>query len=228
MNPLEGTFHSFDYIRHNARRLEHLATLNLPIAGRTVLEVGAGIGDHSSFYIDRGCRITITEARPDNIGYLKSYFPSLDIRILDLDNPVSLGAKTWEIVHAYGILYHLANPESAIRYLSTYCSDMLFLETCVNISKEDTISQEKEKTQGLETSISGNRCDFSRAWVFNRLKENFEHVYLPRTQPFHVDFPIDWNDSNISERTTRAIFIASRCPIDNDLLVSGISQEQTR
>lgn len=46
-------FHSYDYLRHNARRLEHLASLGLPITGRSVLEVGAGIGDHSHFYIDR-------------------------------------------------------------------------------------------------------------------------------------------------------------------------------
>src|SRR5688572_10851078 len=59
-------FHAPSYLRHNARRLEHLATLGLPIAGSTVLEVGAGIGDHTSFYLDRGCTVTTVEAREAN------------------------------------------------------------------------------------------------------------------------------------------------------------------
>src|ERR1700689_3147468 len=37
-------FRSNQYLRHNARRLEHLASLRIPVAGMSVLEVGAGIG----------------------------------------------------------------------------------------------------------------------------------------------------------------------------------------
>ena len=37
--------HSENYLRINGRRLEHLASLGLPLDGRTVLEVGAGLGD---------------------------------------------------------------------------------------------------------------------------------------------------------------------------------------
>jgi len=40
-------FHSVGYLRHNARRLEHLNSLGLDISGRSVLELGAGIGDHT-------------------------------------------------------------------------------------------------------------------------------------------------------------------------------------
>ncbi len=49
MDPL-ASFATDDYRRHNSRRLEHLATLGLDLAGRKVLEVGAGIGDHTSFF----------------------------------------------------------------------------------------------------------------------------------------------------------------------------------
>ena len=40
------------YQRHNQRRLEHLSSLNLDIFSKTVIEVGAGIGDHTSFFVD--------------------------------------------------------------------------------------------------------------------------------------------------------------------------------
>jgi len=62
----ESAFRSFQYLRMNARRLEHLAGLGLPIAGRDVLEVGAGIGDLTSFFLDRGCSVTAIEPRPEN------------------------------------------------------------------------------------------------------------------------------------------------------------------
>jgi len=80
-------FHSEAYLRHNARRLEHLASLCAPLAGRTVLEVGAGIGDHSHFYLDRGCVVTITEARSENLDVLRERYPGCDVRYLDLDDP---------------------------------------------------------------------------------------------------------------------------------------------
>lgn len=43
----ERHFHSIFYLRHNARRQEHLATLGLDLGNKSVLEVGAGIGDHT-------------------------------------------------------------------------------------------------------------------------------------------------------------------------------------
>ena len=61
LNTPYGAFHSTPYLSHNARRLEHLASLNLPIHGSSVLEVGAGIGDHTTFYTDRGCAVVATE-----------------------------------------------------------------------------------------------------------------------------------------------------------------------
>src|SRR5262245_46388403 len=68
-------FHSFHYLRHNARRLEHLASLGIPVAGSRVLEVGAGMGDHSHFFFDRGCAVTITEARPELLARLRETYP---------------------------------------------------------------------------------------------------------------------------------------------------------
>jgi hypothetical protein len=48
----ETYFHNLRSLRMNARRLEHLM---LPDGSRSALEVGAGIGDLSAFFLDRGC-----------------------------------------------------------------------------------------------------------------------------------------------------------------------------
>jgi hypothetical protein len=82
-------FHSDHYLRHNARRLEHLASLELNVRGATVLEIGSGIGDHSHYYLDRECKIMITEAREINLDILKERYPSQSISHLDLEHPIS-------------------------------------------------------------------------------------------------------------------------------------------
>ncbi len=64
----ESVFHAHFYLRHNQRRQEHLASLGLPIAGASVLEVAAGIGDHTSFFLDRGCSVLSTEARQESLA----------------------------------------------------------------------------------------------------------------------------------------------------------------
>src|SRR5579863_6438912 len=72
----ESDFRSSSYLRHNQRTQEHLASLGLPLAGKTVLEAGAGIGDHSTFFLDRGCPMVISDGRPANVRYLKKRFPT--------------------------------------------------------------------------------------------------------------------------------------------------------
>ena len=87
----EKDFWSGHYTRHNQRRQEHLASLNLSIAGRTVLETGAGLGDHTGFFLDRGCNVIVTDARPENLRRLRQRLPSCQVEFLDLDRPPDQG-----------------------------------------------------------------------------------------------------------------------------------------
>jgi hypothetical protein len=103
----EAHFQSHDYLRHNSRRLEHLASLRIPVSGSRVLEVGAGIGDHSHYFLDRGCTLTVTEARPENLAALRARYPRVDVQALDLEHPRELPGAPYEIVYCYGLLYHL-------------------------------------------------------------------------------------------------------------------------
>ena len=128
MDPL-ASFATDHYRRHNSRRLEHLATLGLDLAGRKVLEVGAGIGDHTSFFLDRNCHVTALEGRPENVEILKSRFPLVETLCLDLDDDEIADFRRFEIVYAYGLLYHLAEPRRAIVRMPVWCSDLLLLET---------------------------------------------------------------------------------------------------
>jgi hypothetical protein len=125
-------FHSWHYLRHNQRRQEHLASLGLPLAQRSVIEFGAGIGDHTSFFLDRGCRVVVTEGRPENVRLIRQRLPGVDVRLLDLDSPDPTFDVVAEVAYCYGVLYHLSRPTEALDFISTHCSDLLVLERALS------------------------------------------------------------------------------------------------
>jgi len=224
----EGGFISFDYYRHNQRRLEHLATLGLDIAGAGVLEVGAGIGDHTSFFLDRGCRVVSSDARPENVAVLRSRFPGLAVLTLDLDHPdpATLG-QTFDIVYCYGLLYHLERPAEALAFMARHCRKLLLLETCVSGGDSPAIHACDEPKDNRTQAYSGQGCRPTRPWVFAQLKRLFEFVYVPLTQPNHVEFPTDWCSSPTTP-LTRSVFIAARQRLTNTLLVEELPMQQRR
>ena len=151
-------FHGTDYLRHNARRLEHLASLRIPVAGMSVLEVGAGIGDHSHYYIDRGCSTTITEVRAENYYYLRRRYPICDVRLLDMESPSHVEGSPFDVVHCYGLLYHLSKPKQALQFFSQYTKKMLFLETCVSFGETEEVNPTGEAQAIPTQAYSGIGC----------------------------------------------------------------------
>ena len=225
-NPAD-IFWSYHYLRHNQRRQEHLATLGLPIPGKSVLEVGAGIGDHTSFFVDRGCSVVTAEARDENLVVLRARYPDLRVLKLDLDDPEEGVSEIFDVVYCYGTLYHLQKPADAIRYMADRCRTMLLLETCVSMGPGEAVNLVSEVARDPSQSIHGEGCRPTRLWVFNRLKEHFGHVYLPSTQPSHEEFPTDWR-SPYSSGLTRSVFIASREALMLPVLIEEIPEVQTR
>jgi len=218
VNPVP-TFHSDHYMRHNQRRQEHLASLGLDIKNKSVLEVGAGIGDHTSFFVDRGCNVTSTEARPDCVGILRSRFPNLEVGQLDMESPEFDRDRKFEIVYCYGLLYHLSNPHVAIEFMANHCTDMLLLETCVSYGAEEAINPCTEPSESPSQAVSGQGCRPTRSWIFNELKKYFDFVYMPITQPNHEEFPLDWEHFDPTKSYTRSVFVASRQKLSNPLLL---------
>jgi hypothetical protein len=223
----EEIFHSQSYLLHNQRRQEHLASLDLPIAGASVLEVAAGIGDHTSFFLDRGCIVVSTEGRTENLVILRERYPSLDVRQLDLDNPAELG-ESFDIVYCYGALYHLQRPSEALAFMAACCRSLLLLETCVSYGNHQATNLVDEVPSDPTQSVIGRGCRPTRAWIHHQLRQLFEHVYVPRTQPDHEEFPLDWTSPSSSSTLTRAVFIGSRCPLENPQLSEELLMHQVR
>lgn len=220
-------FNGWDNVRINQRRLEHLATLGLDIQGRSVLEVGAGIGNLTSFFVDRRCRVTSTDGREENLKVLAGRFPELETGRLDLDAPSAAGG-VHDIVFCYGLLYHLARPAAAIEYLAGRASGMFIMETCVSFGSEVAVNLCDEDQQVVSQALAGVGCRPTRSWVVGELRKHFKFVYLPSTQPAHAEFPTDWRNAAAHKAPySRAIFIASHDPIDNPTLVMEIPELQT-
>lgn len=215
---IEWIFHSHHYLRLTMRTLEHLASLGLPLHDRSVLEVGSGAGDFSSFFVDRACRTTISDVRPKLLAYLQRRYPQQDILRLDLDQPEPISGAPFELVCCYGVLYYLQHPAQAIAFLSDCCSDLLLVSSQVKGNDEIGLNEIAESSERLSQSYHGGGTRFTRRWLHAELQRHFPYVYTPRTQPAHVQFPCDWSVADGQKQLVRAIFIASRQPLTNGML----------
>src|SRR5262245_52175121 len=100
---------------------------------------------------------------------------------------------------------------------------LLFLETCVSFGAEDRVNLTKELASHPTQAYSGTGCRPTRSWLFNKLRQVFPHVYLPKTQPCHEEFPLDWTaPKEHTASLQRAIFIASREQLENKLLTPSL------
>jgi SAM-dependent methyltransferase len=207
----------------NAARMNHLASLQLPIEGRSVLEVGAGIGLLTGFFEERGCKVLSTDARQDLLDEIKRRYPARKVALLDLERPDGIrDLGKFDIVFCYGTLYHLSNPEQALGALSQV-SDLILLETCLSPGEGEAAPiVEESATMNQAYSLKGSRP--TRAWVLNRLVKFWGHGYISVTQPSHPDFPVDWTRPS-TRPNTRAIFVGSRTPVTNSLLTTSIPSQ---
>jgi hypothetical protein len=113
--------------------------------------------------------------------------------------------------------------------MSKHTKNLLLLETCVSFGDEEAINFVQEDEKYPSQSTSGYGCRPTRPWIYNQLKQHFEFVYMPITQPNHEQFPIDWDLATTPEaRFARSVFIASRQKLENALLIEGIPIKQTR
>ena len=222
-------FHAINYLRVNARRMEHLASLRIPLGeNMSVLDVGAGIGDLSSYYIDRGHRVTITDGRKASVRIASDFYPEATTLVLDMENPTSVPGAPFDIIHCYGLLYHLKNPQRAIEFMSENAKGIVFVETHVSHGDGMGLNLHPDDARYSSQALSGTGCSPTRQWVFEQLKAHFEYVYVPLTTPHHPRYPTDWTKPNEEAKFSHAIFIASKFPLENALLSTELIQQQRR
>lgn len=209
-----------DALAINKARMDHLATLGLPIDGASVLEVGAGIGLLTGFFEQRGCDVLSTDARPENAAEIKRRHPGRRAAVLDLEHPEQVSKLgKFDVVFCYGTLYHLEAPEPALQALS-HAADLILLETCLTPGRDEA-SPHVEEMLFMNQAMTGLGSRPTRTWVMNRLVKYWGHGYISVTQPTHPDFPLDWTVP-ATTLNTRAVFVGSRTALTNSLLTPEI------
>jgi SAM-dependent methyltransferase len=223
--PEGGGVESFDThaaLELNEARLTHLASLDLPIDGRRVLEVGAGVGRLTGFFIDRGCSIVVTEARAENVAELRRRLPTVDVAEADVEESLKhLGS--FDVVFCYGVLYHLESPLRALRNMAAVCADLLLIETMVCDARVPVVRLDDE-TKSVNQALRGLAHRPSPSYLALALNRvGFDHVYAATHPPDHPDYRFSWLDNLDTARDgalLRGVFVASRTPREQPGLAS--------
>jgi len=211
----------------NEARLRHLASLQLPLERKSVLEIGAGIGLLTRFFEERECDILSIEARPENVAEIRRQYPHRKVKVLDIEKVEDLSfLGEFDIVFCYGVLYHLSDPDRALQKLSLVCKEILLLETCVTPGNHLSPHITRENRHAKDQSFTGWGCRPTRPWIMDRLRAYFGFAYVTRTQPKHPDFDLDWI-SPLDKPLHRAVFIGSKKPLNVPTLLSDLPDYQT-
>jgi SAM-dependent methyltransferase len=226
--PEGGGVESFDTdaaLQINEARLTHLASLDLPLDARRVLEVGAGVGRLTGFFIDRGCSVVATEARSENVAELSRRLPTVDAREADVEESLEHLGR-FDVVFCYGLLYHLESPLRALRNMAAVCDGLLLIETMVCDSRYAVLRLEDE-TKSVNQALRGLAHRPSPSYLAIALNRvGFDYVYAPTDPPDHPDYRFSWLDNMDTARDgalLRDVFVASRAPLQRRALTSLLS-----
>jgi SAM-dependent methyltransferase len=193
----------------NLARLMHLAGLGLDLRNKHVLEVGAGVGRLTRFWEERDCQVISTDGRAGNVEENLRRHPWRDGYVYDADLEMSgqhTSFGTFDVVFCYGTLYHVSDPLQTIMELASVCNELFLLETRV-FREDDGKVHRGSDTTIIDTSMHGRGCRPARDCLWHMLERFFPYAYVPRTQPWHAEFPLSWP---AKMKEVRAVFVASR------------------
>jgi SAM-dependent methyltransferase len=231
MSPPPDPFNVFlspEAIAINRARQDHLGSLGLALAGKRVLEVGAGIGLHTPFFLTRGCGVLVTDGNAENVREIRRRLPAVQTETIDLESEEDLSRfGEFDLVYCYGLLYHLSDPERALRSLAKVCRQQILLETIVALGRFAEVHRIRDFASNNNQAVSGIGCRPTRLWLLEKLTEIFGYGYVSRTQPDYPDFQTDWAlpDTRLGYR---AVFVGSKDPLQNGELLTTLPIMQPR
>lgn len=197
----------------NGARLDFLASLDLPLRGKRVLDVGCGVGHHTAFYTAAGADVVGLDGRPENIAAMARLYPGVMGVVGDVQSTDLTQFGAFDVVHCFGLLYHLDSPVAALRRLAAVCREHLIIETMVADGAAPVMVLADESGSANQ-ALAGLGCRPTPSFIAMALDRiGFAHIYGTTAPPRHPDFLFEWRDSlNISRdgHNLRCVFVASR------------------
>jgi len=132
--------------------------------GMRVLEVGAGLGHLGDAFTHIGFDVSSTDGRPEHVEAMR--MRGRESFVLDLDEVGVDQVGDFELILAFGVLYHLARPEEFLRSCAVK-GRVLLLETVVCDEREPVIKwvDESGGWLGQDQAVSRRGCRPSPSWV---------------------------------------------------------------
>ncbi|HEX3926018.1 MAG TPA: methyltransferase domain-containing protein [Streptosporangiaceae bacterium] len=132
--------------------------------GMKILEVGAGLGALGDAFADLGFEVTSTDGRPEHVEAMKGR--GRESFVLDLEKAQASDFDGYDLVLAFGVLYHLAQPEEFLQACGKGAK-VLLLETAVCDRAEPVVDWVTEAGgwRGQDQAVSGRGCRPSPSWV---------------------------------------------------------------
>ena len=220
MDAAISEFRTDRYYWLNEYRWRLFVQTGIPIEGQVVFEPGAGIGDQTSWLLNRGARKVITsEGREINLDVIRKRF-SGDERVLtmlgDLENCLNNpGFQVQaDLIFLWGVYYHIndsINDFPILRSLAKI-APIIALDYQVSLSGLDWL--EEYNYDNVSTSISHSSWRQTPETVISGIRASFGYAYFPREQ-------MDWEDPSTLV-APRRIIIGSKTPLDYPGLVEAI------
>lgn len=211
----ELVFDRKDYLDIDNARIRHLDLLNIGCQGKTLLDVGCGIGRFSDYWTSKGCKVLGIDARETNIDVMRERYSHINSAVTNVESESFMQMGTFDIVFCYGLLYHTEDPTLVLRNLSAVTEGFLILETVVAVSPKPIVKfviEHLEKDQALR----GIACRPSERYLIMVLSQcGFHYIYMPTVWPKHPEFS---RRAIVNGKLTRTIIVASRKPIENHFL----------
>src|SRR3989344_2089990 len=164
----------------NKARLNHLSSLNLDLNGKSVIDIGCGVGHLAQFFVKSNCEVLCIDGRKENINSLKSRYPNLKAKVVDVEKEDLAKLGKFDVVFCYGLLYHTKKPDFVLKNISKVCKDLLLLETCI-MDFPDYDVKFVEDTSAVNQALHHTGSRPSPKFVISHLRGNdFSNIYIPR------------------------------------------------
>lgn len=207
----------------NEARMRNLQSLELPLRGKRVLDVGCGVGHLADCIAKMGAGVVGVDAREQNIQALRQRYPQFEAHVANAESDPLTRLGKFDVVFSYGLLYHLENPLLALRNMESVCGELLLLETII-CDHELPLARAEDEFFAANEALGALACRPSPSYVALALSRiGFAQVYTPRVPPDHEDFRFQWLNNLDCARDghpLRCVFVASRTRLQNPRLVA--------